>query len=61
MREDRKRLAKGILDASRMHDATQDERVRRFRNVEPETAELLALLIRSTQARRILELGTSNG
>ncbi len=61
MRDDRKRLAAAILDSSRTHDAAQADRRRRFRNVEPETAELLALLIRSTRARTILELGTSNG
>ena len=39
----------------------QADRRARFRNVEPETAELLALLVRSGRAQRILELGTSNG
>jgi predicted O-methyltransferase YrrM len=33
----------------------------RFRSVEPETAELLGILIRAAAATRILELGTSNG
>jgi predicted O-methyltransferase YrrM len=61
MRDDRRRLAAEILDASRAHDAAQSDRLLRFRNVEPETAELLALLIRSTRARSILEIGTSNG
>jgi predicted O-methyltransferase YrrM len=61
MREDRQRLAEQILDASRAHDGDQADRRLRFRNVEPETAELLAILIRSTRARRILEIGTSNG
>jgi predicted O-methyltransferase YrrM len=57
----RKRLADELLAASREHDAAQADRLDRFRNVEPETAELLAVLIRATGARRILELGTSNG
>jgi predicted O-methyltransferase YrrM len=61
MRGDRRRLAGEILEASRTHDAARDDRRQRFRNVEPETAELLALLIRSTRARTILEIGTSNG
>jgi predicted O-methyltransferase YrrM len=61
MREDRRRLAEQILETSQAHDAVQADRLLRFRNVEPETAELLALLIRSTRARSILEIGTSNG
>ena len=61
MRDDRRRLAAEILDSSRTHDAAQGDRRQRFRNVEPETAELLALLIRSTRSRTILEIGTSNG
>jgi len=61
MRLDRRRLAEQILEASLAHDAVQSDRLLRFRNVEPETAELLALLIRSTRARSILEIGTSNG
>jgi predicted O-methyltransferase YrrM len=61
MRQDRRRLAEQILEASRAHDADEADRLLRFRNVEPETAELLSLLIRSTRARSILEIGTSNG
>jgi predicted O-methyltransferase YrrM len=61
MRDDRRRLAAEILDASRAHDAAQPDRLLRFRNVEPESAELLALLIRATRAHNILEIGTSNG
>ena len=50
-----------ILAAARAHDERQPDRHARFRNVEPETAELLGVLIRATGARRILELGGSNG
>jgi predicted O-methyltransferase YrrM len=45
----------------RAHDARQSDREARFRNVEPETAELLGVLVRATGARHILELGGSNG
>jgi predicted O-methyltransferase YrrM len=61
MRHDRRRLAEQILETSRAHDAAEADRLLRFRNVEPETAELLSVLIRSTRARSILEVGTSNG
>ena len=43
------------------HDRGETERLRRFRNLEPESAAVLALLVRATAARRVLELGTSNG
>jgi predicted O-methyltransferase YrrM len=43
------------------HDAGQADRLERMRNVEPDTAQVLALLVRATGARRLLEIGTSNG
>lgn len=43
------------------HDATRADRLERLRNLEPESAALLALLVRATGARAVLELGTSNG
>jgi predicted O-methyltransferase YrrM len=45
----------------REHDATKVDRVERLRNVEPATAQLLAVLVRALGAKRVLELGTSNG
>jgi len=61
MNELRRRLADELYARSREHDAAQSDRLERFRNVEPPTAELLGVLIRAAGARRILELGTSNG
>jgi predicted O-methyltransferase YrrM len=61
MNEGRRRLADELYASSRAHDESRSDRLERFRNVEPPTAELLGLLIRATGARRILELGTSNG
>jgi predicted O-methyltransferase YrrM len=43
------------------HDEGKTDRLERLRNVEPETARVLAVLVRATAARRVLELGTSNG
>lgn len=45
----------------RDHDASRPDRLERLRNLEPETAALLAVLVRSAQPRRMLELGSSNG
>jgi predicted O-methyltransferase YrrM len=57
----RRAIAEGLLQRSREHDAAQPDRLARFRNVETDTAELLAVLVLATNAKRILELGTSNG
>jgi predicted O-methyltransferase YrrM len=57
----RRAFADELYATGREHDARQDDRLARWRNVEPETATLLGVLIRTKQARRILEIGTSNG
>ncbi|HEY1518485.1 MAG TPA: O-methyltransferase [Solirubrobacteraceae bacterium] len=61
MNESRRRFADELYSVSHAHDEERSDRLERFRNVEPPTAELLGVLIRATGARRILELGTSNG
>ncbi len=61
MNESRRRLVDELYAVSHAHDEERSDRLERFRNVEPPTAELLGVLIRATGARRILELGTSNG
>lgn len=43
------------------HDAGKPDRLDRLRNLEPDTAALLAVLVRATKPRKLLELGTSNG
>ncbi|MEN3977922.1 class I SAM-dependent methyltransferase [Acinetobacter sp. CWB-B33] len=43
------------------HDAQQSDRLNRYRNIEPESAHVLAVLIRALQAQNILEIGTSTG
>ncbi len=43
------------------HDAGKADRLERLRNVEPDTAQVLAVLVRAAGARRLLEIGTSNG
>ena len=57
----RRALADQLYAESRAHDEAQADRLARWRNVEPETAELLGVLVRALGARRILEIGTSNG
>jgi len=43
------------------NDSATDERAQRMLNITRDTGEFLALLVRATAARRILEIGTSNG
>jgi predicted O-methyltransferase YrrM len=61
MDEVRRRFADELYAASQEHDRAHADRLERFRNAEPPTAELLGVLIRATGARRVLELGTSSG
>ena len=42
-------------------DATQCDRVNRYRNIEPESALFLAMQVRIQQFKKILEIGTSTG
>ena len=43
------------------NDSEMTERPRRMLNITRDTGEFLAVLVRATLARRILEIGTSNG
>jgi predicted O-methyltransferase YrrM len=56
---------RSVLDEIRAyglaHDAGKSNRRERLRNLEPDTAALLSVMIRATRPRRVLELGTSNG
>jgi predicted O-methyltransferase YrrM len=45
----------------REHDARQTEHSKKMLNLEPDTARLVHILARSSGAKRILEIGTSNG
>jgi predicted O-methyltransferase YrrM len=61
MDAERRAIAAEVFSAGREYDAGQANRLNRLRNVEPETAELLGVLVRASRARRVLEIGTSNG
>jgi predicted O-methyltransferase YrrM len=43
------------------HDADQPDRSRRRRNLTPDAAALLSVVCQAMGARRVLEIGTSNG
>ena len=60
--DDRRRALLAELYADGLaHDAAQEDRLLRRRNVEPTTADLLALVVRMVGARLVVEIGTSNG
>lgn len=61
MDAERERVATELLERSRAHDAEQADRLARYRNLEPESARLLSLLLVARRPRHALELGTSNG
>ncbi|WP_436897866.1 O-methyltransferase [Acinetobacter gyllenbergii] len=50
-----------LYDEFKQHDARQSDRLRRYRNIEAESAKLLAMLVRTQRSKRILEIGTSTG
>ena len=50
-----------LYRSGRAYDERQADRIDRRRNLEPDTARLLAVLVRALAPRRLLELGTSNG
>jgi predicted O-methyltransferase YrrM len=43
------------------NDSANDEYARRMMNITRDTGQFLSVLVRATAARRILEIGTSNG
>lgn len=43
------------------HDDTQKDRLQRYRNIEPDSAQFLAMQIRIQKSKKVLEIGTSIG
>ncbi|MBA5687714.1 O-methyltransferase [Rugamonas apoptosis] len=54
-------LLRELEQFSAYNDATVMERPRRMLNITRDTGEFLSVLVRATNARRVLEIGTSNG
>ncbi len=50
-----------LEEFGKTNDGSNTERPRRMLNITRDTGELLAVLVRATMARRVLEIGTSNG
>ncbi|MCI0713675.1 MAG: class I SAM-dependent methyltransferase [Chloroflexi bacterium] len=45
----------------RDNDAREEDRSKKMLNIEPDTAHLISILIRSSHSKSLLEIGTSNG
>lgn len=54
-------LLSGLESEGQQHDQGEPEHDKRMLNLERATAEVLALWIRSSHRRHVLEIGTSNG
>lgn len=50
-----------LYAAGEVNDAQEQERGKKMLNLEPDTARLMSMLVRSCQRKRVLEIGTSNG
>ncbi|HTX04158.1 MAG TPA: class I SAM-dependent methyltransferase [Candidatus Acidoferrales bacterium] len=61
MNESRRKIADELYARNKAHDDALDDRLLRFRSVDPPVAELLGILVRARNAQHILEIGTSSG
>jgi predicted O-methyltransferase YrrM len=61
MRTDVRKLLKRLETEGLEYDSTETEHSRKFLNLEPATAEVVAMLLRIAGVRNLLEIGTSNG
>jgi predicted O-methyltransferase YrrM len=50
-----------LTTTGRAHDEREPVHRNRLLNLEPETAHLVAILLRASRRRQVLEIGTSNG
>jgi len=50
-----------LYETGQQNDAQQQDRSKKMLNLEPDTAQFLNILIRSSHRKSILEIGTSNG
>lgn len=61
MNSERRAYLDRLYQSYRSDDAAQSDRLQRWRSIEPESAEFLALLILAKHAQTVLEIGTSGG
>jgi predicted O-methyltransferase YrrM len=61
MNPETRKFLRQLEEHGRMHDARESDHSRKLLNLEPDTAEIVSILARSSGAKRVLEIGTSNG
>ncbi|UJF34876.1 O-methyltransferase [Paenibacillus hexagrammi] len=61
MKEDLAALLEELYQFGIDHDAVHQEKNMRMRNITPATGEFLTFMVHQVQAKRVLEIGTSNG
>ncbi len=54
-------LLQELAEVGQQNDAQQQDRSNKMLNLEPETAQLLSILVRAGRRKNLLEIGTSNG
>src|SRR5947209_7868682 len=50
-----------LYETGQQNDVREQERSKKMLNLEPNTAQFLNILLRSSRRTRLLEIGTSNG
>jgi predicted O-methyltransferase YrrM len=61
MEAELRRLLDELYEEGQRNDAHEQDRSKKLLNLEPESAQLLSILVRSSRRLRLLEIGTSNG
>jgi predicted O-methyltransferase YrrM len=56
-----RRLLTELEEAAQDHDAQEPDRAKKMLSLEPETAQLLSMMVRSSRRTQVLEIGTSQG
>jgi predicted O-methyltransferase YrrM len=54
-------LLRELYASGQQNDAGEQERSKKMLNLEPDTAQFVSMLARSSKRKRLLEIGTSNG
>ena len=54
-------LLQELYELGQQNDAHEQDRSKKMLNLEPDTAQFVSILIRSSQRKKLLEVGTSNG
>jgi predicted O-methyltransferase YrrM len=58
---DMRNLLHELYESGQKKDAHEQDRSKKMLNLEPDTAQLMSVLVRSSRRKQLLEIGTSNG